>query len=67
MQRSLAALKPVAGLPRRGGNRLQRFGRFISQGQRRHHAGCCTAASVAGSIVFTFMRTVRLSFAPRIA
>ncbi|CAD0334978.1 hypothetical protein CFBP7900_21650 [Xanthomonas hortorum pv. carotae] len=51
----------------RSGNRLQRSGRFITQGQGRQYAGRCTAASVAGSIVFTFMRTVRLSFAPRIA
>ncbi|MCC4634808.1 hypothetical protein [Xanthomonas dyei] len=67
MQRSLAALKPVAGSSWRGSNRLQRSGRFIAQGQRRQYAGRCTAASVAASIVFTFMRTVRLSFAPRIA
>ncbi|MDG4485146.1 hypothetical protein G8D20_20820 [Xanthomonas vesicatoria] len=67
MQRALAALSPVAGLSRHSGNCLQRLGRFITQGQHRHHAGRCTATSVAGSIVFTFMRTVRLSFAPRIA
>ncbi|ETC88042.1 hypothetical protein ABQZ69_18575 [Xanthomonas sp. WHRI 8391] len=67
MQRALAALRPVAGLSWRSGNRLQRSGRFITQGQGRQYAGRCTAASVAGSIVFTFMRTVRLSFAPRIA
>ncbi|WP_193552446.1 MULTISPECIES: hypothetical protein [Xanthomonas] len=67
MQRAFAALKPVAGLSWRGGNRVQRSGRFITQRQRRQYAGRCTAASVAASIVFTFMRTVRLSLAPRIA
>ncbi|WP_193589294.1 hypothetical protein [Xanthomonas arboricola] len=67
MQRAFAALKPAAGLSWRGGNYLQRSGRFITQGQRRQYAGRCTAASVAASIVFTFMRTVRLSLAPRIA
>nr|WVJ86009.1 hypothetical protein VDP59_010385 [Xanthomonas campestris pv. campestris] len=67
MQRSLAALKPIAGLSWRSCPGLQRSGRFITQEQCRHYAGRRTAASVAGSIVFTFMRTVRLSSAPRIA
>nr|WP_169749482.1 hypothetical protein [Xanthomonas pisi] len=67
MQGSLAVSKPVAGLSWRSGRRLQRPGRSTTQEQRRQHAGRCTAASVAASIVFTFMRTVRLSFAPRIA
>ncbi|MEA9565947.1 hypothetical protein [Xanthomonas sp. WHRI 8932A] len=67
MQRAFAAVKPAAGLSWRSGNYVQRSGCFITHGQRRQYAGRCTAASVAASIVFTFMRTVRLSLAPRIA
>ncbi len=39
----------------------------MTQGQRRHAAGGCATASAVESVIFTFMRTVRLSFAPRIA
>ncbi|WP_259149274.1 hypothetical protein [Xanthomonas sp. 3793] len=67
MQGSLAVTKPVAGLSWRRGRCLQRPERLTTQEQRRQQAGRCTAASVAASIVFTFMRTVRLSFAPRTA
>ncbi|MFC7521989.1 hypothetical protein ACFQS6_22355 [Xanthomonas populi] len=41
--------------------------RDMTQEQCRLYAGRCATTSVVASIAFTFMRTVRLSFAPRIA
>ncbi len=39
----------------------------MTQGQRRQAAGGCATAAAVASVIFTFMRTVRLLFAPRIA
>ncbi|ABJ89948.1 hypothetical protein XOO4821 [Xanthomonas oryzae pv. oryzae KACC 10331] len=43
------------------------FRRHMTLGQHRQMSGRCATSSAVASVIFTFMRTVRLSFAPRIA
>ncbi|KQQ75889.1 hypothetical protein ASF73_07505 [Xanthomonas sp. Leaf131] len=67
MDRSASSSQLFAGLFGRGGGASGQRDRCMSQARRRHRAGRRVTASVVASIVFTFMCTVRLSFAPRIA
>ncbi|WP_429001332.1 hypothetical protein [Xanthomonas arboricola] len=67
MVRSASALLLPAGLSGHGSCATSQPDRVVTQGQRRHAAGRCATASVVASVIFTFMRTVRLSSAPRIA
>ncbi|WP_260305902.1 hypothetical protein [Xanthomonas sp. 3075] len=67
MDRSASALPLLPGLSGYSSRASLQPGRFVTQGQRRHAAGRCATASVVASVIFTFMRTVRLLFAPRIA
>ncbi|WP_439333517.1 hypothetical protein [Xanthomonas hortorum] len=67
MNRSASTLHLPAGMSGRGSAASRQPVRYIMQEQRRPYAGRCATTSVVASIAFTFMRTVRLSFAPRIA
>ncbi|KHS06288.1 hypothetical protein RM61_16875 [Xanthomonas phaseoli pv. phaseoli] len=67
MQRPTVALSSLAIASARGSESLQQCGRGMTLGQRRQMAGRCATASAVASVIFTFMCTVRLSSAPRIA
>lgn len=67
MDRTASALCLPAGLSGYGNHAPRQPDRFMTQGQRRHAAGRCATASAVASVIFTFMRSVRLSSAPRIA
>ncbi|QEO97272.1 putative secreted protein [Xanthomonas oryzae pv. oryzicola] len=67
MQRPTVALSLPAIASARGGNASVQFRRHMTLGQHRRMSGRCATASAVASVIFTFMRTVRLSFAPRIA
>ncbi|WP_429001480.1 hypothetical protein [Xanthomonas arboricola] len=67
MDRPASALSLLAGLSGHGSRAALQPDRLVTQRQRRHAAGRCATASTVASVIFTFMRTVRLSFAPRIA
>ncbi|KUF37589.1 hypothetical protein [Xanthomonas phaseoli] len=67
MQRLTVALASPAIASARGSESVQPFGRRMTPEQRRHMAGRCATASAVASVIFTFMRTVRFSSAPRIA
>ncbi|MEF9418052.1 hypothetical protein [Xanthomonas citri] len=66
MQRPTVALSSLAIASARGSEPVQQFGRMTLE-QRRQVAGRCATVSAVASVIFTFMRTVRLSSAPRIA
>lgn len=67
MQRPTVAVPLPATASARGGNVSLQWGRNMTLEQRRQVAGRYATASAVASVIFTFMRTVRLSFAPRIA
>ncbi|ASK94444.1 hypothetical protein KWH04_14085 [Xanthomonas campestris pv. trichodesmae] len=67
MQRPAVALSSLVIASARGSEAVQQFGRRMTLEQRRQMAGRCATASAVAFVTFTFMRTVRLSFAPRIA
>nr|WP_184649855.1 hypothetical protein [Xanthomonas euroxanthea] len=67
MDRSACALPLPAGLFGHGSGAPLQADRVPTQRQRRHAAGRCATASAVASVIFTFMRTVRSSSAPRIA
>ncbi|MBB3804964.1 hypothetical protein FHR51_001098 [Xanthomonas arboricola] len=67
LQHATSASKVPAGVFRQSGAIVQQRGRRRTLAQRRQLAGRCAIDSMVASTVFTFMRTVRLSFAPRIA
>ncbi|PPU33776.1 hypothetical protein XarbCFBP7604_07695 [Xanthomonas arboricola] len=67
MDRSAFALPLLAGLSGYRSRAPRQPDRLMTQGQRRQVAGGCATAAAVASVIFTFMRTVRLSFAPRIA
>ncbi|WP_429001616.1 hypothetical protein [Xanthomonas arboricola] len=67
MDRSASALTLPTGLSGHGSRAARQPDRVMTQRRRRHAAGRCATASAVASVIFTFMRTVRLSFAPRIA
>ncbi|KFA28928.1 hypothetical protein [Xanthomonas vasicola] len=67
MQRPTFALSLLANASARSGNASLQRCRHMTLGQRRQMAGRCATASAVACVIFTFMRTVRLSFAPRIA
>ncbi|MBV6777658.1 hypothetical protein [Xanthomonas euvesicatoria] len=65
--RPTVALSSLAIASARGSEPVQQFGRRMTLEQRRQVAGRCATVSAVASVIFTFMRTVRLSSAPRIA
>ncbi|WAT13551.1 hypothetical protein [Xanthomonas fragariae] len=67
MERSAVAISLLAGSSGRGSRKSIQRNRSATREQRRHSADRCATVSVVASVIFTFMRAVRLSFAPRIA
>ncbi|WP_165786148.1 hypothetical protein [Xanthomonas prunicola] len=67
MQRPTVALSLHVDASARNGNAALQWCRDMTLEQHRQIAGRCATAAAVASVIFTFMRTVRLSFAPRIA
>jgi len=67
MQRSPVALLLRAIASARGGNALRQLDRRTMLEQCWHMSDRCASASAVRSLIFTFMRTLRLLFATRIA
>ncbi|UXA68977.1 hypothetical protein M0D46_18370 [Xanthomonas prunicola] len=67
MQRPTVALSLHADASARSGNASLQWYRDMTLEQHRPISGRCATAAAVASVIFTFMRTVRLSFAPRIA